>query len=271
MNKFKMPARNKLSNKGTFGKVLNVSGCKNYIGAPYLSTLGILKIGAGLAALASYDNIIAAVSSMLPEAVYYSHTQAYKNINKFNILLMGCGLGQTSFSKKIFNRFIKAAYDLNIPSVIDADGLNILSSTKNNILKMPQKLIITPHPMEASRLLQMDLDVILSDLHGAAKMLSDKYNCVVVLKSYNTVICQKDKIYLFEQANSALAKGGTGDVLAGIIAGLLAQGMEPFEASKLGVYLHSRSGKIASDNLTEYSVLASDLLKYLPDAIAEIL
>lgn len=269
MNEFKMPERNQFSNKGTFGKVLNVSGCDNYIGAPYLSTLGILKIGAGLAALASDSNIITAVSSMLPEAVYYSHKQAYKNLDKFDVFLIGCGLGQSDYSKKVFNRFIKAVSGFNMPSIIDADGLNILSSLEN--WNLPQKLIITPHPMEASRLLKTNLDFILSDLHGAAKMLSDKYNCVVVLKSYNTVICQDDKLYLFDQANSALAKAGSGDVLAGIIAGLTAQGMELFEACKLAVHLHSRAGKLASDNLTEYSVLASDLLKYLPQAISEIL
>ena len=262
-----MPIRKQNSNKGTFGKVLNVAGSKNYIGAAYLSTVSILKVGAGFAALATDNKIIDSVSKLLPEAVYLSRKDA--QVKDFTVLLIGCGLGQSSSAKNNFKKFIKEAEKYNIPTVIDADGLNVLSKMQNIVL--PLKTIITPHPVEAARLLGVTLDDILENLEGSAKKLSEKYNCVTVLKTHRTIICEGKNIFVNEHGNSALAKAGTGDVLAGIITGLLAQKCSPFEAAKLGVYLHSRAGEIASEELTEYSVLASDLIKYLPQTIRELL
>ena len=261
-----MPIREQNSHKGTFGKVLNVAGSGNFIGAAYLSTLSTLKIGAGYVALSSCDKVIDSVSKLLPEAVFMQRNEALKKVNEFSVMLIGCGLGQDAKTKKEFEKFIFSASKFDLPTVIDADGLNILA--KNDDKKLPSKTIITPHPKEAARLL--GVDDVSSDTEYAAKELAKKYNCVVVLKSHRTVICEEDKIFVNSYGNSALAKAGTGDVLAGIVAGLLAQKMTPFEAAKLGVYLHSRAGEIASEELTEYSVLASDILKYLPKAIKSL-
>lgn len=258
-----MPTREQNSNKGTFGKVLNFAGSKNYIGAAYLSTVAILKAGAGFAALASEKDIIRSVSTLLPEAVYLSHKEGLEQINNFSVVLIGCGLG---CNKKLFNKVIKST---KCPLVIDADGLNILSQTE---IKLSQNTIITPHPLEAARLLGVELQDVLDNLESSAKKLSEKYSCITVLKTHRTIICDKENYFVNQHGNSALAKAGSGDVLAGIIAGLLASSeLTPFEAAKLGVYLHSRAGEIASEELTEYSVLASDLPNYLPKAIKEIL
>lgn len=269
-----MPYRKQDSNKGTFGKVLNVSGSDNYIGAAYLSCLSALKIGAGLVALCSLPKVIDSVSKMLPEAVYLLRNHKIKDIEKYSVLLIGCGLGTNYRAIKDFKSFIKLANKHNLPTVIDADGLNILSRlvlNKRVSIVLPQNTIITPHPMEAARLLNTTLDEILNNLEESAKKLSRRFNCTVVLKTHRTIICRGEKLYINQNGNSALAKAGTGDVLAGIIAGLSAQKTEPFEAAKLGVYLHSRSGEIASENLTEYSVLATDVINYLPQAIKEII
>lgn len=265
MIEYKMPERPQNSNKGTFGKVINFAGSKNYIGAAYLSTLGILKSGGGYAALASEEKIINSVSKLLPEAVYMETKDGIKNLDSFTVCLAGCGIGQTKNSEKYMEKIIK---NVKCPLIIDADGLNILAKTNFTV---PENTILTPHPMEASRLLCASLNNVLDDLEGNAKILANKFNCTVVLKSHKTIICSKDKIFTNEHGNSALAKAGSGDALAGIIAGLLAQKMTPFEAAKLGVYLHSRAGEIASEDLTEYSVLASDIFKYLPLAIKEII
>jgi NAD(P)H-hydrate epimerase len=266
MQKYKMPTRKQDSHKGTFGKVLNFSGSKNYIGAAYLSTKSSLKIGAGLSALATEKNIIPTVASMLPEAVYLAREEGLKEINNFSVIVIGCGLGLSRASKTLLKNVLNKANNKSI--VIDADGLNLLSETK---CKLPDKTIITPHPLEASRLLTCSVEKVLEDLEGSAKELSKKYNCVTVLKTHRTIICNNNlDIHINQHGNSALAKAGSGDVLAGIIAGLLAQGLPPFEACKLGVYLHSRSGEIASEKLTEYSVLANDLIKFLPQAINEL-
>ena len=260
-----MPIRPQNSNKGTFGKVLNFAGSKNYIGAAYLSTLGILKTGGGYAALASDKNIIEAVSKLLPETVFLSQKEGVNNIQKYTVCIIGCGLGVSNKSKHLFYDVIKKA---NCPLVIDADGLNILAQ---KFIKLPPDTIITPHPGEAARLLGVGVKDILENTEDSAKKLSQKYNCTTVLKTHRTIICNKDNLFINQNGNSALAKAGSGDILAGIIAGLLAQKCPPYEAAKLGVYLHSRAGELASEELTEYSVLASDIPKYLPQAIKEIM
>ena len=172
MQEYQMPTREQNSNKGTFGKVLNFAGSKNYIGAAYLSTVSILKTGAGFAALASEKEIIRSVSTLLPEAVYLSRSEGLRNIKQYSTILIGCGLGLQSASIKLFKDTLKQLQKETIPVVIDADGLNILAKTN---IKLPQKLIITPHPLEAARLLGCKLEDILSDLEGAAKKLSKKY------------------------------------------------------------------------------------------------
>lgn len=292
-----MPLREQNSNKGTFGKVLNFAGSKNYIGAAYLSTVAILKVGAGFAALASEENIIRSVSTLLPEAVYLSRKEGLSQIKDFSVVLIGCGLGTSDSSKDLFKDVMKlitpppryarekgTCFEEHTEKslVIDADGLNILAEFgkesqtltphPNHLLKERKfATIITPHPLEAARLLGVELENVLNDLEGSARKLCKKYNCITVLKTHRTLICNGEEIFVNQHGNSALAKAGSGDVLAGIIAGLLAQKMEPYKAAKLGVYLHSRAGEIASEDLTEYSVLASDLPKYLPQAIKEIL
>lgn len=264
---YKMPIREQNSNKGTFGKVLNFAGSKNYIGAAYLSSVAVLKSGAGFCALAADKNVIRSVSALLPEAVYISREKGLRNIKQYTTFLIGCGLGTNLASTLFFKRIIRKLQKETVPVVIDADGLNILS--KSN-LKLPKNTVITPHPLEAARLLGKNLEDVLSDLECSAKDLSKKYQCTVVLKTHRTIICKGEEIFINQHGNSALAKAGTGDVLAGIIAGLLAQKMEIFEAAKLGVYLHSRAGELAAEELSEYSTLASDIPNYLSCAIKEL-
>lgn len=264
---FKMPKREQISNKGTFGKVLNICGSDKYIGAAYLSTISSLKVGAGLSALASTHKVIGSVSTMLPEAIYLSYKDSLKKLNTFNVILIGCGLGLSLCSQNIFTKVLRRLQKETKPVVIDADGLNLLSKKYQ---RLPQNCIITPHLLEASRLLKCSIEEVQADLELAAKKLTQKYECITVLKSHRTVICDTNlNTYINKNGNSSLAKAGTGDVLAGIIAGLLAQKMDNFEAAKLGVYLHSRTAEILSEKYTEYSILASDLVMNLNLAIKE--
>lgn len=264
----KMPYREQNSNKGTFGKVLNFCGSKNYIGASYLSTASSLKIGAGYSALATTKDVANSVSILLPEAVYLTRKEGLANISNYTTILIGCGLGQDSSAQNLFKKVLKKLQKEHKNLVIDADGLNLLS--KGNYI-LPKDTILTPHPLEASRLLDCSLEEILENLENSAKKITQKYNCITVLKTHRTIVCNTNlQIYINKYGNSALAKAGSGDVLAGVIAGLLAQKMNAFDAAKLGVFIHSKSGEIASKDLTEYSVLASDLLKYIPNAIKEL-
>ena len=260
-----MPKREQISHKGTFGKVLNFCGSEKYTGAAYLSAISSLKTGAGYSALATDKNVINILSAMFPDAVYMEYSDGIDVINNFDVVLVGCGLDINKKSVQVFKAIMKKLNNSEIPLIIDADGLNILSKIK---IQLPENTIITPHPAEAARLLQISTDMVLANTKDSAKKLSEKYNCITVLKTHRTVICDKSyNVHINEYGNSALAKAGSGDVLSGIIAGLLAQKIKLFEAAKLGVYLHSKAGELASEELTEYSVLASDLLKYIPKAI----
>ncbi len=255
---FKLPTRNENSNKGTFGKVLNISGSKYMWGAALLSSLSALKIGAGYVVLASDEEVLNRIN--VPEIVL----APLSKISELDasVLLIGCGLSTSR--KEIF----KSAISRKIPTVIDADGLNILAQID---LKLDNNTILTPHPKEASRLLGCSLDKVLDNLEQSARKICEKYNCITVLKSHRTIVTDGEKIYYNTTGNSALAKAGSGDVLAGMIAGLLAQGSTPYEASCLGVYLHGLAGDLAKNDLTAYGVLASDTIRYIPYAIKNLL
>lgn len=268
-----MPERAENSHKGTFGRLLNVSGSDYMSGAAYLSSVAALTVGCGYVFLCSTERVIDALAAQTQNVVFCPLSELENQLKSADVLLLGCGLSTSDKAVEIFERAVK-----NAPSkvLIDADGLNILSAEGGKSLKQVQNdildLILTPHPKEAARLLGVDLEEVLSNLEASAKEISKKYNCVTVLKSHNTVVCSKNlEIYINNTGNSALAKAGSGDVLAGIISGLLAQKCEPFYAAKLGVYLHGLAGDFAKNDLTEYGVLASDQIRYIPFAIKNII
>lgn len=261
---FKLPIREENSNKGTFGKILNISGSEYMTGAGYLSSISAYKVGAGYVELASHNSVLNAVSTLAPEVVLAPMERIPELIKQATVLLIGCGLSTNNTAKEVFNSVIPA----KIPTVIDADGLNILAQSN---IKLNKKTILTPHPKEASRLLNCTLDEVLTNMEATAKKICEKYNCITVLKSHRTIVTDVENIYLNTTGNSALAKAGSGDVLAGMIAGFLAQGSTSFEASCLGVYLHGLAGDLAKNDLTAYGVLASDTIRYIPYAIKHLL
>ena len=266
----KLPKRSENSNKGTFGKVLNISGSEYMTGAGFLSSVSALKVGAGYVELASCERALNVVATLAPEVVLAPLSKIPELISNATVLLIGCGLSTSDTAKRI----VKTVLPAQIPTVVDADGLNILAespeilhSAKNDKIK---NLIFTPHPKEASRLLNCELEDVLNDMENSAKKICEKYNCITVLKSHNTIVSDGNKIYRNTTGNSALAKAGSGDVLGGIIAGLLAQKMTPFDASCLGVYIHGLAGDLAKNDLTAYGVLASDTVRYIPNALKKL-
>lgn len=262
-----LPPREENSNKGTFGKILNVSGSKYMTGAGVLSSISALKIGAGYVELASHENVLKAVSFQAPEVVLAPISKIEELIKTSTVLLIGCGLSTTDKAVELFSNTISKAK--NLPTVIDADGLNILAKNK---IELPVQTVLTPHPKEASRLLDCEFSDILNNFEASAKQISEKYNCVTVLKSHQTIVTSPNgEIYHNTTGNSALAKAGSGDVLAGMIAGLIAQKMNIFDASVLGVYLHGLAGDLAKESLSAYGVLASDTIRHIPLAIKTFL
>ena len=266
---FKMPNRQQNSHKGTFGRVLNVSGSDYMPGAALLSSLSALTVGCGYVFLCSTERVIASVAAQTQNVVFAPLSDLTVQLKASDVLLLGCGLATDDEAVKVFTTCMEQVGD--IPVVIDADGLNILARG-GGYKTLPQNLVLTPHPKEGARLLGVETEEILADMEGSAKKISEKYGCTTVLKSHRTIVCSKDfEIYVNSTGNSCLAKAGSGDVLAGMIAGLLAQKCEPFYGAKLGVYLHGLCGDLAREELTEYGVLALDQVKFIPKAVKTIL
>lgn len=273
-----MPKRPENSHKGTFGSVLNIAGSNRYIGAAYLSSISALKIGAGYVTLACPSEIVPVIASMAPEIVFcplasnnsgsISCDNIIKNIQDYNVLSIGCGLTDCDDTKSfIFSILNKLSKVQKI--VLDADGINILSNHKGEISL--KNTVITPHPAELARLLNVSVDEIINNREKYARITSQTFECITVLKGHETIVTNGIKLYVNTTGSSALAKAGSGDTLTGIIAGLLAQKVSPLKAAVLGVYIHGRAGDIAASYLTKYSVLASDVINYIPKAVSEII
>lgn len=265
---FKLPERFEISNKASYGRVLNIAGSDYMPGAAYLSSVSALKIGCGYCFLCSTERVINAVAAQTQNVVFVPLKDLENHLNNADVVELGCGLSQDEQAVEIFNRTILNV-SKDIPFIVDADGLNILSMNNNNFLKRGFKnVIFTPHPKEASRLLECSLNDVLNNFEDSAIEISKKYNCVTVLKSHRTIVVSPDsKSYKNTTGNNSMAKAGSGDVLAGMISGLAAQGMDLFEAASSGVYLHGLCGDFAKEKLTEYSVMAEDLISFIPNAI----
>lgn len=261
---FKLPRRDENSNKGSFGKILNIAGSKYMPGAAVLSSLAALRTGAGFVVLASDDGVLKTVAVSAPEVVLAPFIKISQLLQEVSVISIGCGLSTENYDVFMLTMHLRK----NLPTVIDADGLNILAESK---IILDKNTILTPHPKEASRLLGCSLEEVLEDMEISAKKISEKYNCVTVLKSHRTVVTDGELVYKNTTGNSALAKAGSGDVLCGIISGLLAQKMSVFEAACLGVYLHGLAGEFAAKSLSEYGVLASDTIRHIPFAINYLL
>ena len=265
---YKLPTRIEKSNKASYGRVLNIAGSDYMPGAALLSSISALKIGCGYCFLCSTERVINAVAAQSQNIVFIPVSKINEHINSADAIEIGCGLSQDDKAVETFKNFIT---NVNISKkiVFDADALNIISKFPDLIIsKRFKNIVFTPHPKEAARLLRVSIEEILSDTVDSAKEICSKYNCITVLKTHKTYIYSPDgREYTNTTGNNAMAKAGSGDVLTGMIAGLVAQGMDLFEASALGVYLHGLCGDLAKEKLTEYSVMAEDLISFIPNAI----
>ena len=266
---FRLPNRPKDSNKGTFGKVLNIAGSWNYRGAAYLSSVSALRVGAGLVTLSAENAVVDAVAAQTSDVVFVSRMNTINILKEYSVISIGCGLGISDATKEFFLKFLEEVIDFQSPIIMDASALRLLANVNN--IKLPKNLILTPHPGEAAELLKVSIKEIVNNSEKYTKLLSQKYSATVLIKGVNTKVSSIDgHFYVNHTGSSALAKAGSGDVLTGMIAGFIAQGLSMFEATCLAVNLHGKAGELAAKDLTEYGVLASDLLKYIPIAIKTI-
>lgn len=305
-----LPARPDDGHKGTFGRAVMIAGSVNYTGAAYLAGLAAYRVGAGLVTMAVPQPIYPALSTLLPEATWLLlphdmgvlNTAAadvyYEEVGAADALLLGPGLSREPETAEFLRAFLEPENDDRraglgfVPSqphqsanaeegeaehplppmVIDADGLNLLSEMDNWWKQLPPNTVLTPHPGEMARLTGMERDEIQSDRAGTAAKFAAKWKCVVVLKGAFTVVAAPNKRTITQPfASAALAKAGTGDVLAGAITGLLAQGMPPLEAAIAGAYLHGLAGWVAVQAAySPRSVVAGDVAEALGAALRQL-
>ena len=262
-----LPRRQDDSNKGTFGKTLLVCGSSKYPGAALLASRAASSIGSGLTALSSVKEVFEQITPAIPEVTHvdFSIEEIIQESVKSQALVIGPGLTCTKEIEELVVSLIKG---VNIPIVLDADGINVLAGKKSLIQDCRNQIVLTPHPKELARLLGISTNEILDNKIKIAINTACDLGCTLILKGPGTIIATKDKkMYISPFANAALAKGGTGDVLAGFIGGLIAQGLMPDVASCVGVYLHGQAGELVSRDKTVFSLLPQDLITYLPQVL----
>jgi len=268
----KVVYREQDAHKGHFGNVLIVGGDRGLGGAGLLSSRAAVYSGAGLTSLVTRPEHVSASLVSCPEVMVKgvdSGQDIEEHLVKPDVIAIGPGLGQSAWSEQMIQRVFWEAEKRDISVIMDADALNLLTKLKLSS-DLPKRLILTPHPGEAARLLNTSVAVIESNRFSAAAKIQKKFNATVVLKGSGTVICHKSggtqKWGICDSGNPGMATGGMGDVLTGIIAGLLAQGLTLKEAAEAGVDLHAKAADQASLEFGEAGLTSSDVineLKYL--------
>jgi NAD(P)H-hydrate epimerase len=267
------------SNKGDFGRIFILAGSAGFSGAAVLCSLGAMRSGAGLVTLGIPKSINSAVIKIKPLEVMTLplpenssgalSLKAYKKIKestkKTDIVIVGPGLSR---EKSTQNLIRKLAQEIKKPLIIDADGLNALAG-KTGLL--PAGSILTPHPGEMARLLKIDSKKLEKNREKIAKEFSRKHRVILVLKGHQTIVSDySGNFYINQTGNPGMATAGSGDVLTGMIGAFLGQGLGAFEAAKYAVYLHGLAGDMAAKEKTQISLIASDIIDKIPNAIKKL-
>jgi NAD(P)H-hydrate epimerase len=268
-----LPPRPADGHKGTFGRVLVVGGHHEMIGAPVLAGTAALRMGAGLVQIAVPLSILPAAISITPELIGMALDGAKADRRLLDVarqadaVVLGPGLGQSPEAR----RRVLSLVRLDLPMVVDADALNLLAAEKAWPKGFHAHAVLTPHPGEMARLAKLFGESrVPSDDEGRvaiATQAADAFHQTIVLKGHRTVVTDGQRLFINRTGNTALAKAGTGDVLSGMIATLLAQHLHPFDAACLAVHLHGRAGEAASQLLGPRSVLARDVINSIPTTL----
>jgi NAD(P)H-hydrate epimerase len=297
-----LPPRPADAHKGTFGRALIVAGCSNYPGAAALAGLGAYRVGAGLVTLAVPSPVQAGIVPLLPEATWVllphdtgviaadASAVLLREITGCQAMLLGPGMGHEETTREFLTRLLgkrgRPGIGFHVtegdddrgsvtlpPLVIDADGLRLLAGIEDWPTRLTRPAVLTPHPGEMGMLTGLSKEDIQRDRLAVARAWAERWGHIVVLKGAYTVVASPDgAAYVLPFATAALARAGTGDVLAGAITGLLAQGVPPLQAALASAYLHGSAGELATDAVGAVaSVLAGDVADCLPQAIAEVL
>ena len=270
------------SHKGDFGHIFIIAGSARFSGAAVLCAESAMRSGAGLVTLGIPKSINSAVIRLKPKeamSLPLDETKegslgiaAYKKIKGFcdciDVLALGPGLSRNKETLQLVRKIITK---IDNPVVIDADGLNALKGHLGLLIKRLDKqrqIVLTPHPGEMARLLGVSVAAVQKNRKNIAQKFANEYNVTIVLKGKNTAVAgPKAGIYINKTGNPGMATAGSGDVLTGMIAAFLGQGLNSFEAAKYAVYLHGLAGDLAAKEKTQISLIASDIIRKIPEAI----
>jgi NAD(P)H-hydrate epimerase len=274
-----LPHREPDANKGDFGRVLVIAGSRGMVGAGCLAAESALRSGAGLVRLAVpecvWDIVATKLTSVMtaglpctPEGTFAAAAVAplAEMMEWATVVALGPGFGRSADAGQVVHELLP---HIGVSLVIDADGLFHLATALDRLVGRQTPTVLTPHPGEMARLLKTDIPSIEEKRETVALDFARNYGVVLVLKGAGTVVSDGDRVYVNTTGNPGMATGGTGDVLTGVIAGLIAQGMGAYEAAVLGVYLHGFAGDIAARYVGMHSLIAEDLVQYLAPAFLE--
>ena len=270
------PPRKADTNKGSYGTLLAVCGSAGMAGAAVLSAGAALRCGVGLVDLALPKEIYPIAAARLPEPVFTlletdgagaltgeSRERLETALQKASACLVGCGLGTGAAARALVETLIGKA---QVPLILDADGINIVAGNIDILKTAKAPVILTPHPGEMARLLKASVPEVQAHRLRHAKDFAEKYGAVLVLKGSGSITVSPDgRAFLNPTGNPGMAKGGSGDVLAGMIASFAAQGADPFLAAACGVYLHGAAGDACARRFSQRAMLPSDLIEELPE------
>ena len=279
MVKESLPCRNPSSHKGDYGRLLNIAGSVRMSGAAALSTLAALRSGVGICTLAAPKQVVSSLSSRVFESLYLplesdeygflSHKcldELKSNLHTAQAISIGMGLGVNDDTKVIVREVIKCA---DVPIILDADGINCIVDDIDILKDTNADIIITPHPGEMARLLNITTNEVQANRHNLARDFAMEMGITVVLKGHRTIVALPDgAIYFNTNGNAGLARGGSGDVLSGIIGAFLAQGISTEKAATMAVFLHGLCADRIADRTSIHGMLPSDIISELPAAFA---
>lgn len=257
----RMPVRENRSHKGTYGHVLVIAGSKDMCGACFLAAKAAYTAGAGLVRVVTDKANRTALLGALPEILFSEREELPDVLGWADAIVAGPGIGISPESQKMIQYVIEQA---SVPTVIDGDAISIGSRLATSL---PENFILTPHVKEMTCLTGKTVPELLEEIVPSTEDASRKWGCTVVQKDARTVVSNGAETYINVSGNHGMATGGSGDVLAGLAGGLLAQKMEPFEAAKLAVYLHGLAGDVMRNEKTAYGLMASDLIEGIPKAL----
>lgn len=258
-----LPARRADTHKGDYGRTLIIAGSRGMAGAAYLSALAAYRTGAGLVQIYTVEENRSILQTLLPEAIiccydFFDERELLRLLSWADVVSIGSGLGTSDKSRRILQSTLE---NVQVPCIVDADGLNLLADHTRYLGRLQhENFIFTPHMKEMSRLVKKPIEELKKNRMEILTRFTGEYHITCVLKDARTCISrQGEHPYINLSGNAAMAKAGSGDVLAGVIAGLVSQGMDCFGAAVLGVYLHGLAGDAARKEKGIYSVLARDL------------